>query len=414
MPDCAFAEAYIFRYIPLKPSSFVCQPTAMLLSFSSGEVEIFSKNKRCNKKIFDYPKFSTTGHTISLLDTQLIIAGKNGQIGTKWDYITILSPRDGLLAVKYTREISPITGNPHRHTSFSEGNTLVLLGGDQRARARLDSKTWNGLTLRWKNNGSTFSRHTFAACSVRLLKDSHLIIGGVERGQASNHVFRVNITEESVEQLPQIELSRAYHSCEITDKGLIIISGGTKETLTSSNRDVSTLPDELYPTNNLQTTKVVLNRADSLGRYQHRLFRLEDTVYAVGGQTSNGSQPSIVEMFNSTSFQWYEDSEHVLSRQTGELAVTPFPMAAVDCVQDCTCGLRAQQRIVNGIEAEVAFHILLSTCNRFNVILCILFSAYIFFFKANSYPWMAAILRNDENYGDSVYSRCSATLVSRG
>ena len=338
------------RYEPMKPSLFVCQPAAALIAFSNGQVELFSKDKKCNMRVFDYAKFSSSGQTLDLLDNQLILIGAN-KTGSRWTYISVQDPRDGLLAVKFTRESSPIPGSPHRHTSFTEGNKLTVLGGDQKARARLDTNTWSGINLRWKNNGSTFTQHTLGACSLKMLRDCALLIGGFDNGKATNNVFRMNMTEETVEELSRIRLKRAFHSCEVTSSGEILISGGTEKNFKENVTNMLILPDELYSTTTEKS--LLLDETVSIGRYQHRLIRLEDSIFGMGGKTSNGSEPSIVKVFNMTTLSWEKYSEHLKSSDTGELAVTPFPLSSVDCVADCVCGVKAQTRIVNGKETQV-------------------------------------------------------------
>ena len=362
------------------PSSFVCQPAVALFAFNDGQLEIFSKDTQCNQQmvnISNFTSFSTSGQTLDLLDDQLVLMG-DAKIGTSWKYIRIHSPRDGLLAIKFSKETSPIKGSPHRHTSYSHGNKLVVLGGEQNTKGRLETNTWNELKLRWKNQ-TAFSGYTSAACQVKLQKNIHLIIGGVQHGrhldQATKAVLKINITEETVEEWPPILSERAHHSCELLDGSVILISGGLPKGASSRNGNLSIVVDELYTLHenvvknlhelytlheNVVKNQTTLNQDSSLNRFQHRLIRLEDTVFAVGGAMADRSRPSGVMMFNMTTTSWEEHTENLLSKNTGDVAVTHFPRSSVDCIFNCTCGLSKaahvsdeDERIVNGNVAKV-------------------------------------------------------------
>ena len=161
-----------------------------------------------------------------------------------------------------------------------------------------------------------------------------------------NTVLRLNITEETVEELPSIRRNRAFHACEVFE-GKVLISGGTKGKVT--------VDDEVY---NLTTNKsTVLNMTSSLGRHQHQLLRLEKTIFAFGGLLRNGSQTSVVEWFDWMEMRWKQHEQSLLSENTTDLAVTAFPLSAVDCLDGCSCGQAgslANARIVGGSEAQVA------------------------------------------------------------
>ena len=86
--------------------------------------------------------------------------------------MSIRKPREGLLAPTFSKEVSPIKGSPHQHTSYVNGNKLAVLGGGQNSKAVLDTDIWNKLNLRWKNNQSAFSGFTSSACKVKVTADS--------------------------------------------------------------------------------------------------------------------------------------------------------------------------------------------------------------------------------------------------
>ena len=359
----------ILRYEPLMPSSFVCEPAVALVAFNDGQLEIFSKDRRCNQEmvnISNFTSFSTSGQTLDLLDDQLVLMG-DSKIGTSWKYIRIHSPRDGLLTIKFSKETPPIKGSPHRHTSYSHGNKLVVLGGEQNTKGRLETNTWNELKLRWKNQ-TDFSGYTSAACQVKLQKNIYLHIGGVQHGihldQATKAVLKINIDEETVEEWPPILYKRAHHSCELLNESVILISGGLPEGVSSRNGNLSIVLDELYTLEYMHENSVknqtTLNQGSSLHRFQHRLIRLEDTVFAVGGVMADRSRPSSVMMFNKDTTGWEKHTENLLSNNNGDVAVTHFPRSSVDCILDCQCGLSKaahvldeDERIVNGNVAKV-------------------------------------------------------------
>ena len=295
----------------------------------------------------DFPSFGGQGRSIDLLDEQLILLGDN-KIGGKFEYKSIQQPRKGLLGMKFSTQASPIGNSPLWHTSHAFGNQLLSIGGEFQSKAKLSNTVWNGLNLRWQN-GSRFSRFAIGACKVKLAKDVFLLIGGFERVNGSrvdmNTVLRLNITEEAVEELPAIGRNRAFHSCEVFE-GKILISGGT--------RGEVTIADEVY---NLTTNEpIVLNMTSSLGRHQHQLLRLEESIFAFGGILSNGSETSAVEWFDWTDMRWKQHEQSLLSENTTNLAVTAFPLSAVDCLAGCRCGLAGNlgnARIVGGTEAQV-------------------------------------------------------------
>ena len=250
--------------------------------------------------------------------------------------------------MKFTTEVSPVGNSPLWHTSHAFGNQLLAIGGDFQSKARLSNAVWNELNLRWQN-GSRFSRFAVGACKVKLAKDVFLVIGGFERVKESKVemkiVLRLNITEETVEELPPIRRSRAFHACEVSEEK-ILISGGTQGEVI--------IDDEVYSLTH--NTSTALNMASSLERHQHRLLRLEETIFAFGGVLRNRSQTSVVEWFDWISMRWKQHEQSLLSENTTNLAVTAFPLSSVDCLAGCSCGLAGNPgnaRIVGGTDAQV-------------------------------------------------------------
>ena len=154
------------RYQPQAPNTYVCAPAVALIFSSEGEVEVFSKNRKCNQKIVDFPRFGGQGHSIDLLDEQLILLGEKSRLGGKFGYKSIHQPRKGLLGMKFSEEISPVGNSPLWHTSQVYGNQLLAIGGEFESKVRLSSTLWKGLNLRWQN-GSQFSRFASGGCAVK-------------------------------------------------------------------------------------------------------------------------------------------------------------------------------------------------------------------------------------------------------
>ena len=127
------------KYEPAKPSTFVCQPAAALIFTQSGEVEVVSKT--CSMAFDGFRNFSGHGRSASLLDRELVILGNDTLSGTGGNYITIQHPRDGLLAIKYTKESFPTRGSPFLHTALQSQNKITVIGGKYTTRP-----SWNSTT----------------------------------------------------------------------------------------------------------------------------------------------------------------------------------------------------------------------------------------------------------------------------
>ena len=320
-------------FTPSRPSTHFCQPAAAVIVTSRGEVELLSSNSRCNQKVIDFPGLSTSGHTVDLLDSELLIVGDKDSLGSKWKYLSIKLPRRGLQAVTYYKAAAPVKGRPYHHTSMVQGNNLFLLGGEMNTRARMETSEWKTFDLRI--NEESFRNLTSSGCVSRLTKDTFISMGGIYRQKNTQHivssVIKINITEQTVVKLPQMMHARSFHSCELLNSTHVVISGGSSHLEVS---EANIVPDELY--NTITGESEVLDIASSLARTHHRLIRLENTVFAIGGLTSDGGKPKTVKTFNTLTRSWENHSE-LQSHHTGELAVTAFPLSAVDCVAGCRC-----------------------------------------------------------------------------
>ena len=302
--------------------------------------------------IANFPKFSGIGRTSNLLDDEILLLGDN-DLGSRGRYISIQKPREGLLALKYTIEDLPLRQSPHQHSSLVSKNTLTVLGGKFKSRAKLSKFTWTELSLKWEN-GTRFDPDFTDACAVKLDVDVHIIFGGAKdiNGQmiGGRQVVKINTTEEIAYELNPLTHSRVSHSCQLLNKSVAIVSGG----LTQKGGDPSeVLPDEIY---NITTQEVVkvLDIQESLQRFQHVTIKIDDRVWAMGGRDSNNNATSKIAEFNPSTNAWSETTLELQSNQTSQLVVSPFPVASLDCVPQCLCGISNRQgRIFGGSEAAV-------------------------------------------------------------
>ena len=296
----------------------------------------------------DFPSFEGQGHSIDLLDEQLILLGGK----RKFEYNSIHQPRKGLLGIKFSTEASLEGSIHHWHTSHVFGNQLLAIGGKSGSKDKLSNTAWKSLNLVWQN-GSQFSRFASGACTVRVSRNVYILIGGLEQEMAEieelvemNTVLRLDVEKEKVEELPQIKMNRAFHSCEVDGEN-ILIAGGVK------GSDV--VADEIYNLKNKNS--LLLEMSSSLKRHQHALQRLGETIFALGGKMSNGTAPDSVEWFDWESRRWRQHDQSLLSKHTSTLAVTSFPLAAIDCHAGCSCGRAGhlgKTRIIGGSEVQVA------------------------------------------------------------
>ena len=241
-----------------------------------------------------------------------------------------------------------------------QGNKLTLLGGDQNSKATLNTDIWTKLNLRWRNQ-TTFLAFTSASCRVKLTQDKFVLMGGLpnDKKDAVTTVLKIDLQEETVEELPPMKFGRVQHSCQILElagEEVILVSGGTWSRPSPAGSQLAIQRDEIYYLTG-KTEPKVLSEAASLGRYQHKLLRLGDSVFAAGGKDRTKVQPSVVRVFNVDAQRWEDSSEHLKSGETGEVAVTPFPLTAVDCVEGCQCGKAssgtASSRVVGGHGVKV-------------------------------------------------------------
>ena len=126
------------KYLPHRPSEFVCQAAVALIISPEGEVEVFSPDGACNQKLTHSVHLSALGHSVNLLDNQLVLVGYKGN-GGGWKSITLEDPRGGLLSSRLSLTNSELgEAAPRHHTTSVHGHSLYLLGGEQDTQARLE------------------------------------------------------------------------------------------------------------------------------------------------------------------------------------------------------------------------------------------------------------------------------------
>ena len=371
-----------------------------LLFSSSGEVEVFSEDKKCNKKIVEFQNFGGIGQSVDLLDEELVLLGDKklesfGSFGS-FKYRSVHHPRKGLLGMKFSTEKSPRGNMPRWHTTFVNGNHLMALGGEFGTKAQLFNTVWNGLNLHWRNRTQFKGSSRVGSCQVKVARDEFLLIGGLERISngsqvAMSSVLRLDITDQSVTEVNPIASARAFHACEIHGEQ-VLISGGK---LLGAH-----VNDEVY---SLTTnTSTPLDSSSSLGRYQHQLLRLGEKIFSFGGFLADGSETSSVQWFDWDDYTWKTSDQSLLSQNTSNLAVTSFPRTAIDCDAGCSCGQAGDltgARIVGGTEAPVRNQ---PKKERLTILR----------FQENSFPWLVALIEEDNRRKESIKTKCSGSLVS--
>ena len=206
------------------------------------------------------------------------------------------------------------------------------------------------------------------------------------------------MTEDRTGHMTAFELnpmsqSRVFHACQLLNSSVVLVSGGLAHKAANSSE---VLPDELYKiTSSGEVIKIL---EQSLGRFQHAMIKIEDSVWALGGKDSSNNAPSNIAEFNTTTNAWKELGRELHSKDTSELVVTQFPLSSLDCVPECQCGVaNKEERIYPENEAEV----------RNTLGICL----QIFRIQAHSHPWIAALVRDGDIKDGYINSKCGAVLV---
>ena len=343
------------NYEPNRPEEFVCQKTVALIVSKAGEMEVFGEDDKCNRMMANIPPVpSLKGHSVSVLDNQLVI-GASSVATDSWKYLTLRNPRAGLLANPWTETKTLGTDGPVGHLSFVYGKDLVFLGGERGTQmilqnGRTENGEWNALRLSWKD-GTSFDEVPQDACLVKVNSYKFAILGGRDTttGQMTTRALLINMKEQSVEELGSLVFARSRHACAIlpdTSLGFnfVLVTGGLF--------DSSGAKDELFDLS--QRSSRPLDLSMNVPRSVHRMIALGDTLFALGGKHHvDGTTVDTVEVFDPKSESWSLHASNLFSKSTDDLAVTELPISAVSCNQNCQCGVKSSARIVGGVEAEV-------------------------------------------------------------
>ena len=330
------------KYKPTSPEDFLCQPAAALIVTDKGEIEIFSEQANCRRKITNVPPFSDAGQIVSLLNNKLQLLGFSEQEQI-WKSSSMEDPLGGILANEWTENEQLSLDRFDRYDiSYPYFDDMYFSGGNTHKQAKLGAGKW----IHFNEKSFEESKFTSAACVVTLENNHIMFFGGIsfKSTNAVNLVVTINVEEQSVRVNPGMKYPRCHHSCEFITGSTVLISGGFSNPKEPGR---SLVPDEIYDTRTGESLEISF-----LGRYDHSVIHLEDSIFAFGGRDAKGSQVSAVDKFDSSSRTWSRQPQGLLSLETAGLAVVPFPMSAVDC-STCTCGVKTSRRIYGGEEVKV-------------------------------------------------------------
>ena len=367
------------KYEPETPNNFFCKPAVALVVSDIGEREILSTEAlpKCDQLLSSIPNKEMVGHSINLLENELILGATSVDDETNWRFMSLHNPRDGLLTNQWTQ--TKIVGQraPRNHVTFSFGKSLVYFGGDFKTQSilqngRKESGEWTPLKLlkRESNlNNETFDKFTSHACSAKLDQNKFLVIGGTLTEEGGNptvlsDVFEVNVLDRKVQRLGELNHARTQHACAMISKSIldengirtysraILISGGVSVT---DDQETIVKVVELFKLDNAES--IDLSNEMQEPRFKHQMIQLGEEILALGGQTQDGVTKSI-EKFNfdtNSDFDalrsglWSAHSRSLKSNSTSNLSVTTLPESAVECnTALCRCGESQQQRIIGG------------------------------------------------------------------
>ena len=345
------------NYEPNRPGEFKCEKAVALIVSKSGEMEVFGKDSKCNRIMANIPSLSLTGHSVSLLDNQLVI-GAFSVTSDSWKYLSLRDPRGGLLANPWTETKTLGANGPVGHLSFVYGKDLVFLGGERSSQVilqngRSENGEWNTLRLSWKN-GTSFDDVPQDACLVKVNSYKFALLGGRDTStdQMTPKVLMIDMKEQSVEELGSLTFARSRHACAIISDPAPDFNANNFVLVTGGFFDDSGSKDELF-----DLTKRISRPLDlfmNVRRSDHRMIALGDTLFALGGQHHiDGSTVDTIEVYNATSESWTTHPYRLMSSSTSGLAVTALPLSAVSCNKGCQCGISSAARIVGGEDAKV-------------------------------------------------------------
>ena len=379
------------KYEPNLPNMFTCKVALALIVSNTGEMEVFSNDasSKCDQLYKpNLPVEGMVGHTINLLDDQLVIGAntvvreKNGTIlGKKWTYLGLNDPRSGLLTNKWTGIHVVGQPAPRNHVSLVSGSILFYFGGDFKAQSFLHNGRrvngeWSLFAFLQKEgkDGDAFEKFASHACSAKVEQNKFLVIGGTFTKpdgdeEVLGDVFEVDTIEKKVQTLGQINFNRTQHACAVISKSIIdgdgmksyskaiLITGGVKKT---DNPQTIVSEDELFVYDDKQS--LIMENQMQNPRFKHNLVQLGDEVLVLGGQTKEEDMVQLIEKLNFEPRQtflelvsggsWTEHSKRLKLMSTSGTAVTSIPESAIECNREessCKCGIsREVERIIGG------------------------------------------------------------------
>ena len=109
------------KYEPREPSAFKCQPAVGFLVSLTGEIEIFSGNKKCSQKLSNYVKLGLTDCSANVITNQLVIEGYSQKEGRRLQ-LSLEDVRGGVLANNWLSRAS--FGSLEIHNSYASGKDI--------------------------------------------------------------------------------------------------------------------------------------------------------------------------------------------------------------------------------------------------------------------------------------------------
>ena len=85
------------RYQPATPNMFFCKPAVAMIISGVGEREILSTGTKCDQMLSSIPNKNMIGHSVNLLDNELILGATTVDNEKSWRFMSLNNPRAGLL-----------------------------------------------------------------------------------------------------------------------------------------------------------------------------------------------------------------------------------------------------------------------------------------------------------------------------
>lgn len=256
--------------------------------------------------------------------------------------------------MKYTKKRFPPRGSPFKHTSLASKNKLTIIGGKYGARAKLDRQNWTDASPRWEDNTKVVLNF-FSACSVKIAQERFVIFGGGENIggeiQVRRTILEIDTANQTVKSIGTMLKPRMAFGCEYLDKDVYLLSGGYSD----HSNPLQTLEiDEIFHSA-IPQRSMLLKNEHSLKRFNHKLMRMDKTIFAFGGSTSKIANVQEIDEYNENEMIWEKQGKKLHSKNTEELVIAPYPISALDCVPHCHCGISSNRtdRIYGGENAQV-------------------------------------------------------------